>query len=640
MLVSLVFLAVLLRTAWLSDDALITLRSVLNVTHGYGLTFNVAERVQTFTHPLWLLLLTPVSVVTGNVYYAAFGLSIAISLTVFWLAVRGAATTAQAWLAATVLLLSRAFVDFSTSGLENPLSNLLLALFAGAALGRTRQGEPRLVALWTLGSLLYLSRPDDVLFVAPTLVVLTLQAGRSLATARRVALGLLPALLWTLFALVYYGFPFPNTAYAKLATGISRPELWYQGLFYMIDSIDRDPSSLVAIGLAIALGIVSRGPARTLAVGLVLYLVYVVSIGGDFMAGRFIATPVLLAVLLLSRLVTMEASRAWIVAGVLAVLGLSSSQVTLASDSRFDGTVGKAAGVVDERAFYFKTQSIVLANRLSFTQPEWSTGERLPLTMDVLDTCGLMGSAGLGWGPMTHMLDECALADPLLSRLPAVFNPEWRAGHFRRMIPDQYRESLEQRTNRLTDPALHALYEDLRVITRSRQLFSTERLAAIWRVNTGASAAGIDRRFYRYGGAIATLDDVAAVVPDGTFGDAPGVRDLTQPLAVFVPDQAGRRYIDVSLDSDDSYLLHFVKSNRLVASMTLGPIPQHRRQPGLATYTENLPASATRRGFDTIVIGPLVGENYAFGHLLLDGHAPTDAELTRRVTIRDRRTPR
>ena len=47
----LVFLAVLVRTAWISDDGLISLRTVMNVTHGHGLTFNVGERVQTFTHP-------------------------------------------------------------------------------------------------------------------------------------------------------------------------------------------------------------------------------------------------------------------------------------------------------------------------------------------------------------------------------------------------------------------------------------------------------------------------------------------------------------------------------------------------------------------------------------------------------------
>src|SRR5262245_6422538 len=71
-LLALMFLAVLVRTAWISDDAAITLRTVLNVTHGFGLTYNVAERVQTFTHPLWLGLLTAGYLVVRNVYVSAF----------------------------------------------------------------------------------------------------------------------------------------------------------------------------------------------------------------------------------------------------------------------------------------------------------------------------------------------------------------------------------------------------------------------------------------------------------------------------------------------------------------------------------------------------------------------------------------
>lgn len=65
---TLICAAALFRTAWMSDDALITLRTVLNVTRGFGLRFNVAERVQTFTHPLWMVLLTVGYLVTGNVY--------------------------------------------------------------------------------------------------------------------------------------------------------------------------------------------------------------------------------------------------------------------------------------------------------------------------------------------------------------------------------------------------------------------------------------------------------------------------------------------------------------------------------------------------------------------------------------------
>jgi hypothetical protein len=44
-------------SAWLCDDAYITLRTVANFCHGLGLTWNPDERVQTYTHPLWMLAL-------------------------------------------------------------------------------------------------------------------------------------------------------------------------------------------------------------------------------------------------------------------------------------------------------------------------------------------------------------------------------------------------------------------------------------------------------------------------------------------------------------------------------------------------------------------------------------------------------
>jgi len=122
-----VVLIILLRTAWIGDDAAITLRSVLNFINGYGPTFNIDERVQAFTHPLWFLLISLVSLITGNVFVSTFLLSIAISLFVIWLLLTTIASNFQyGILAVTVLILSKAYIDFSTSGLENPLSHLLI----------------------------------------------------------------------------------------------------------------------------------------------------------------------------------------------------------------------------------------------------------------------------------------------------------------------------------------------------------------------------------------------------------------------------------------------------------------------------------------------------------------------------------
>ena len=54
------YLVLVVSNAWLSDDAYITFRTVDNVVNGYGLTWNVVERVQAYTHPLWMLLLSAV----------------------------------------------------------------------------------------------------------------------------------------------------------------------------------------------------------------------------------------------------------------------------------------------------------------------------------------------------------------------------------------------------------------------------------------------------------------------------------------------------------------------------------------------------------------------------------------------------
>ena len=57
---------VILRAAWLADDAYITIRAVDNLVHGWGPRWNVAERVQVYTHPLWFWCLVPVFAAVGS----------------------------------------------------------------------------------------------------------------------------------------------------------------------------------------------------------------------------------------------------------------------------------------------------------------------------------------------------------------------------------------------------------------------------------------------------------------------------------------------------------------------------------------------------------------------------------------------
>src|SRR5262245_2373704 len=214
-----VFGVVLLRTAWIGDDAYFTFRTIDNFVHGYGLRWNVAERVQTYTHPLWLAVVAAFYAVTGEPYFTAIGISIALSLAVIWFVMRFAPSMWAAALGLTVLVCSRAFVDYSTSGLENPLTNLLLVLFLSSYFA----GRSGRLTTSLLASLVLLNRIALALIVVPPLLFM-LPRGRRIGDHAKFAAGFMPLVAWHVFSLLYYGFSLPNTVYAKLKTGIPERE--------------------------------------------------------------------------------------------------------------------------------------------------------------------------------------------------------------------------------------------------------------------------------------------------------------------------------------------------------------------------------------------------------------------------------
>src|SRR5262245_65273863 len=120
----------IIRTAWLSDDSFITFRTMDNIVHGYGPVWNVDERVQSFTHPLWLALFLPLYWLTRDPY-SAIPLQMVLSLSAVTIVMlRIAENNWQRLVVFAALLSTKAFIDFTTSGLDNPLSYFLLAIFA------------------------------------------------------------------------------------------------------------------------------------------------------------------------------------------------------------------------------------------------------------------------------------------------------------------------------------------------------------------------------------------------------------------------------------------------------------------------------------------------------------------------------
>lgn len=482
-----VFGVLCVASAWVCDDAYITFRTVDNFLNGYGLRWNVAERVQAFTHPLWMFVLVPLGATTGDLYASSIAISILFSLGALALLAFGIARTpAAALLGLAPLVLSSAFIDYSTSGLENPLSHLLLAAFIWLFV--CRGDGPRSLALLSLcAAALALSRMDMLLLVGPALVYAFFKE-RSVRALVQVLLGMTPLFAWEIFSVVYYGFPFPNTAYAKLGTGIDSALLWQQGGFYLIDSLRNDPVTLFAIALATTSAAV-RGERReqALALGVGLYLVYVTSIGGDFMSGRYFTAPLFVSCGLLVRWPEPALPRvavAWVAALVLAALGTAPPWTRGPDFGVGSPLAHPVRGIASERAFYYPHTGLV-RRWLGRGRPEDHPFAIRGRESREIGTGGALGQAlglyGFYGGPGIHFLDVVALTDPLLARLP-VHGGRWRIGHFERAIPSGYARTVSGGENRIEDPDLADYYDSILRVTRG-PLFTRQRWRAIVRLN-------------------------------------------------------------------------------------------------------------------------------------------------------------
>jgi len=490
------FFWVILKNAWISDDAFITFRVIENFVAGYGPNFNVGERVQVFTHPLWMLLLAVEYFVFKHLpffnstslplYYLTVYTALLLSmLAVIVLVWRVAAGWIAAVFALALLSFSRSFVHYSTSGLENPLSHLILVLFLTFLLVSRR----RIFLLALLAGLGILTRQDHLLLFLPGLLYVLVSARDRKSALLQMLAGLAPVALWELFSLFYYGFLFPNTAYAKLNTDLDRVTLLKSGLVYFQDLLVHDRVTFLAIFSAVGLSCLSKNKLRlSLAGGILLYLLYILWIGGDFMSARFFSAPLIVAAGLL---LTAERIRppafGWLTAMVL-LIGLTSPNPPVFQDPRIGSaerqTFVYKNQVTDERAYYYSRTGLLVPNKhfieKRFPRPESWEFEPARYEVRMLNDLGMKGYSA---GPSVHVFDFYALSDPLLARLPS--DPaDSTVGHFTRAIPAGYLETLASGQNQIADPDLASYYDILHLITSS-ELADPRRLPEILKLNLG-----------------------------------------------------------------------------------------------------------------------------------------------------------
>ena len=509
---------VIVRVAWLSDDACITLRTVHNALEGHGLRWNPVERVQTYTHPLWMFLLIGATWLSGDMYVAALGLGMVVTVLacialVFFVS-RGAwfkrpatppSEPVRLALVAVpcfaILFSSKAFTEFATSGLENPATHLCIALFAIAWFSPKPAFAGR-CSFWL--AIAMCVRLDLVCLLAvPLGLRLVAEAWGSGGGVRAVlrsgawaAVCGWPLWCWLGFATIYYGTPLPNTAYAKaLGPSIDRDRMLDQGMAYFSESLRYDPVTLGFTVLAtLAFLVTSRVPGRVklLAVGVPVWFGYVLYVGGDFMSGRFFTGCLFLGLCMLTRSLVVRRVPAALVVAILAFgTGLTAPAPALfAGPNDTEDEIEVTEGIINERQFYLRPLGLFSEHRTPLPVDSISQvvdAANLPGTPVIFTSTA--GLTGITIGQSVQVVDPW-LCDPLLVRLPMYPGFMFRIGHFTRRVPEGYLESLAREDVTLIDERLQGLSTDLKIATRA-PLWDGDRWSALWRLWTGEHSEAV-----------------------------------------------------------------------------------------------------------------------------------------------------
>jgi hypothetical protein len=337
-----VVLAGRLLGEWQLDDAYISYRYAWNLVDGQGLVYNPGEMVEGYTNFLWTVLAAASIGLGLNPATVSMLANLALSVTLLslvWLVGSRLAGKRYFLVAAVCVLLagSSAFVTYGArgSGMESMLF-AVLAMLAAVLLYHSPGGSWR--AHVTAGIVLgiaTLTRPEGLLLAVVFVGVCCVQniaarrawAAPLLHSAGAYTAVVLPHEIWRIF---YYGYPLPNTFYAK--TGSATQEVlergWRYLQFFMIENWLPVAFGLVGV-LVFAMGWRKSGVLTAFAVYLVLQVGYVLWIGGDHFPGWRFLVPVIAPMLLLGlgvtqRLLSWLPSPSPLRVATYALLGLSA----------------------------------------------------------------------------------------------------------------------------------------------------------------------------------------------------------------------------------------------------------------------------------------------------------------------------
>lgn len=503
----LIFIGVITALAWQSDDAYHAYIMAKNLVDGNGFVYNVGQRATASSCPLFTLVVAAGYFVIRDMFFVSLLINIIFSAISYKMLVFNFCKSKnQVILAFAILVSSASFISYTTSGLENSMLFFLAACFLKIYFGSERYGAKKMLILAILVSLIAMTRMDAVLMFAPMAVYVYLFRRDNVSFGKAVLLGivgLLPFVLWEVFATFYYGFPFPNTAYAKLGTNFGLLEYIVRGVKYYINALICDPILLLIPFLAILCTLFVRKASYSWCMcGVVIYCLYLLYIGGDFMMGRHFTVLFYISLTCYMDIKNREFSALGKGAGLQkAVIYLTVGAVIYTLTT---GVITKqflygenfSSPISDERAGYFKYSSL-FNNVISLAksgqlciQDAWNE-EGIEEYRNAGYKGGILQNVpGISkyYNNDMYLNDLYALGDPYLAHLPAVKESNWRIGHMWREAPYGYLDQVLSGNLTSSERIYNqdaAAYHDIIMEVTTAPLFDANRIAKVINLNLG-----------------------------------------------------------------------------------------------------------------------------------------------------------
>ncbi|UCD94922.1 MAG: hypothetical protein JSU69_02400, partial [Candidatus Zixiibacteriota bacterium] len=292
---TIIILAVLAVHIWhyffLVDDAFISFRYAANIASGHGAVFNVGERVEGYTNFLWVVILSLFSLIGISPHHMANILSISCSiilfLCLFYFNSRLFSRKRYDFfllIAPLFLALNRTYAVWSTGGLETKLFSLSVFLAVVFLIRGDQTGAKNLRASALFFALASLTRPEGILLFGSFIgFYLTSHINDKQKISNLLKSSIIYFIIvgsHFVFRLFYYGYPFPNTFYAKVTGAWLDAGLLYLFLFVHEYGL----YLLLPLGILLLLKDYDSGRRRLLvrfSVSFIPYLAYLAYIGGD-----------------------------------------------------------------------------------------------------------------------------------------------------------------------------------------------------------------------------------------------------------------------------------------------------------------------------------------------------------------------